>query len=458
MIATTGIDPVGIRRLMQVPLTSHIRSLNRTHRGLLAIVFLAAVLRLGWVLYAQTLPGSDFAQYDLLAQRLAEGKGYVDEFGEPTAFYAIGWPFFLSVIYRIFGHSLIAAGLINALMGVGAVILVYAISRYLLNRRTALIATSLVAINPTLILYSSTHGTESLFVLEILLVTWLVMRALKGQRTMELVLIGILTGFAILTRPVAVCVPLGAGVAFYALDRRDFLRVSLKVLIIVVITAAVVIPWIARNTLTVSTTTLQTSGGVNLWIGNNPQATGGLMPPPAIPGLSAGARPGAGPDATEAEANSAYTSAAIDSLLANPVRAITLIPSKMFQLWAGHRHAVTHSTRKSKRTIPSVVLESLPILTQAYLVLLLVLVLVAFGMKHSRNLWVMGPGIMLTATFVFWNAFHMMSFGSGRYHVPLEPFLAMFAASAISAVLLTNGVFIRLARVRGRVISSTKRG
>lgn len=178
MIATTGIDPVGIRRLMQVPLTSHIRSLNRTHRGLLAIVFLAAVLRLGWVLYAQTLPGSDFAQYDLLAQRLAEGKGYVDEFGEPTAFYAIGWPFFLSVIYRIFGHSLIAAGLINALMGVGAVILVYAISRYLLNRRTALIATSLVAINPTLILYSSTHGTESLFVLEILLVTWLVMRAL----------------------------------------------------------------------------------------------------------------------------------------------------------------------------------------------------------------------------------------------------------------------------------------
>jgi len=47
---------------------------------------------------------------------------------------------------------------------------------------------------------------------------------------------------------------------------------------------------------------------------------------------------------------------------------------------------------------------------------------------------------MLTAIFVFWNAFHMISFGSGRYHVPLEPFLAIIAASAISAVLLANGL------------------
>ena len=442
---------------MQVPLISHLRSLNRLQRGLLAIVFLAGVLRFGWVLYVQTLPGSDFAQYDLLAQRLAEGKGYVDEFGEPTAFYAIGWPFFLSVIYRIFGHSLIIAGLINALMGVGAVILVYGISRQLLDRRTVLIATLLVAINPTLILYSSALATESLFVFEILLLTWLIMRVLAGQHTMELVLIRILTGLAILTRPVAVCVPLGAVVAFYIVNRRDFRRNSSKILIIGVVSVVIVTPWIVRNTVAVGATTLQTSGGVNLWIGNNPQAPGGLMPPPAVFGLSAGLRPGAGPDATEAEANSAYTSAAIDSLLADPVRAVTLIPRKLFELWAGHRHAVTHSTRKSKRAIPGVVLGSLPVLTQTYLGLLLMLVIVAFGMKHSRNLWVMGPGIMLTAIFALWNVFHMMSFGSGRFHVPLEPFLAMFAASAISAVLFTNGVHISLARVRGRTTSSLMR-
>jgi len=137
-------------------LTSYFSSLTTTHRSLLAIVLIAGVLRIGWVVYAQTLPGSDFAQYDQLAWRLAEGKGYVDEFGEPTAFYAIGWPFFLSLVYRVFGHSLVAAGVVNALLGVGAVILTYAIARHLLDRPVALIAAALVAINPTLILYSST--------------------------------------------------------------------------------------------------------------------------------------------------------------------------------------------------------------------------------------------------------------------------------------------------------------
>ena len=425
-------------------MTSYFSSLTTTHRNLLAIVLIAGVLRIGWVVYAQTLPGSDFAQYDQLAWRLAEGKGYVDEFGEPTAFYAIGWPFFLSLVYRVFGHSLVAAGVLNALLGVGAVILTYAIARHLLDRPVALIAAALVAINPTLTLYSSTHGTESLFVFEILLLTWLILRILASHHALELVLVEILTGFAVLTRPVGMCVPLGGVVAVYLFNRHhfrlDFRRNTAKVVVVIAVAVVIVTPWIVRNTVAVDATTLQTSGGVTLWIGNNPQATGGLMPPPAIPGLNAAANPGAGPNSTEAEANSAYRSAAIDAFLADPVRAVTLFPRKLFELWGGHRHAVTHSTRKSDRAISGIVLNVLPILTQAYLVLLLLLVVAAYGMKRSRNRWVAGPGIMLTAIFVFWNAFHMISFGSGRYHVPMEPFLAIIAASAISAVLLANGL------------------
>ena len=102
------------------------------------IIFCALVLRVGWVIYAQTVPGSDFYQYDLLAQRLANGQGYVDEFGEPTAFYAIGWPFSLSVIYRIFGYSLIVPQLINALLSVGSVGLTYKLSIFVLNSRSFL--------------------------------------------------------------------------------------------------------------------------------------------------------------------------------------------------------------------------------------------------------------------------------------------------------------------------------
>ena len=420
---------------------SFVQQISTVHRLLLAVIALAAVLRIGWVLYAQTIPGSDFQQYDLLAQRLANGQGYVDEFGEPSAFYAIGWPFFLSIVYRIFGYSLIAAQLVNALMAVGSVALVFVISRYLLNDRFALLAALLVAINPTLVLYSSAHGTESLFIFQLLLISWLLMRSIKSPTAFGLILIGILTGLAVLVRPVAICVPLGAFAADYFMNRRDIRNSLKKAIIIVGVSIVIVAPWVVRNSVAVGATTLQTSSGVTLWIGHNPDATGGLMPPPLIDGLSAGgARPGAGENTSEAEANSAYTSAAIRSVLNNPLRTVTLIPSKMFELWAGHRHAVSHSTRHNYRGIPDYVIKFLPLLTQAYLVLLLGIVLIAYGLKNSRRLLLTGAGLGLTGTMFFWNAYHALNFGSGRYHVPMEPFLAIMAASAISAIILKSRV------------------
>ena len=418
---------------------SFVQQISTVHRLLLAVIALAAVLRIGWVLYAQTIPGSDFHQYDLLAQRLANGQGYVDEFGEPSAFYAIGWPFFLSIVYRIFGYSLIAAQLVNALMAVGSVALVFVISRYLLNDRFALLAALLVAINPTLVLYSSAHGTESLFIFQLLLISWLLMRSIKSPTAFGLILIGILTGLAVLVRPVAICVPLGAFAADYFMNRRDIRNSLKKALIIVGITIVIVSPWIVRNSMVVGSTTLQTSSGVVLWIGHNPDATGGLMPPPLIEGVGApGARPGAGENITEAEANSVYTSAAIKSVLDNPLRTVTLIPRKMFELWAGHRHAVNHSTRHNDRGIPDSIINFLPFLTQIYLVLLISLVLIAYGMKISRRLWLTRAGLSLAGALFFWNAYHALNFGSGRYHVPMEPFLAIMAASAISALLFAN--------------------
>jgi hypothetical protein len=416
--------------------SSYIHRISTIHRLLLAVIALAAVLRIGWVLYAQTIPGSDFHQYDLLAQRLANGEGYVDEFGEPSAFYAIGWPFFLSIVYRIFGYSLIIAQLVNALMAVASVALVFVISRHLLRAQIALIAALLVAINPTLVLYSSTHGTESLFILQLLIISWLLIRSSKSPTVLSLVLIGILTGLAVLVRPVAICVPLGAFAAYYFMDRHDTRNSLKKALIIVGVSIVIVAPWVARNTVVVGATTLQTSSGLTLWIGHNPDATGGLMPPPLVEGLGAQkATPGAGDNTSEAEANSAYTSAAIESILDNPIRTLSLVPNRIFELWGGHRHAVNHSTRQSDREIPDSIIKFLPLLTQGHLVLLLGMVIVAYGLKNTRKLWLTGVGVSLTSTLFFWNAYHALSIGSGRYHVPMEPFLAIMAATAISALL-----------------------
>ena len=416
---------------------------SKVTRVFTLIIFCALVLRVGWVIYAQTVPSSDFHQYDLLAQRLADDQGYVDDFGEPTALYAIGWPFFLSVIYRIFGYSLIVPQLINAMLSVGSVILTYKLATFVLGSRRALIATALMAINPAMILYSSTHGTESLFTFQILLIAWLILRFLHhDQSNKHLIMIGILTGLAVLVRPVAICVPIGAFGAFYIFNRDDFRHNLIKILIVLGALALIISPWILRNILVVGSPTLQTSSGAVLWISHNPQATGAFMDPPQAPGLTGrfNSIPGAGSNMTEAEMNSAFTAAAIDSIIDNPSRLFTLVPNKMFELWAGHRHAVIHSTRKADRSIPDFVMIILPVITQCYLVSLLFVVTMSYVLKRSRALWIGGLGrigglgIIFTGIFLMWNLYHAINFGSGRYHVPLEPFLAVIAASGLSTL------------------------
>lgn len=169
-------------------------------------------------------------------------------------------------------------------MGVGVVILTYLIARHLLDRRTALIAALIVALNPALILYTGTLGSESLFVFQLLLVTWLAIRVIAGRSSTGLLLIGVLTGIAIPARPIAISVPFIAFGAYYMVNRRDLGRTTINFAVVLVISALIVTPWIARNARAIGSPTLQSSSGLNMWIGHGPQATGGRMDAPPVPG------------------------------------------------------------------------------------------------------------------------------------------------------------------------------
>ena len=153
-----------------------------------------------------------------------------------------------------------------------------------MDRRTALIAALIVALNPTLILYSGTLGSESLFVYQLLLITWLAIRVIEGRSSTDLLLIEELTGFAILARPIAISVPFIAFGAHYMVNRRDLRRTTINFAVVLVISALIVSPWIARNARAMGLPTLQSSSGLNMWIGHGPQATGGWMDAPPVPG------------------------------------------------------------------------------------------------------------------------------------------------------------------------------
>ena len=85
-------------------------------RWLIGLGLVSFVPRLLTALLVSTIPVSDFAWFDERAAELAAGIGF-QENGIPTAFWPPGYPFVLSLIYRLFGHSWLAGMLFNAVLG-----------------------------------------------------------------------------------------------------------------------------------------------------------------------------------------------------------------------------------------------------------------------------------------------------------------------------------------------------
>ena len=101
---------------------------------LAAIVVGALAVRVVWVLAMQVPLFADPYNHDILAQRIVSGEGYVNADGDPTAFWPVGYPAFLALVYLVFGHSITAGGVANALIGAVSAALAYALSRQSLSR------------------------------------------------------------------------------------------------------------------------------------------------------------------------------------------------------------------------------------------------------------------------------------------------------------------------------------
>ncbi|MEA4971008.1 MAG: glycosyltransferase family 39 protein [Candidatus Pelethousia sp.] len=137
-------------------------------RGLLIAVLLltSAILRI-WVIRALPIvPSSDYQTYYQVAELLAKGglassgyAGYIAQFP-----HVIGYPFVLSLLFRLTGPSLQAGLCLNLAACLCSVILVYRIARALGGRGTGIVALLAAAFWPSQILYGAILGSEPVFV------------------------------------------------------------------------------------------------------------------------------------------------------------------------------------------------------------------------------------------------------------------------------------------------------
>lgn len=426
----------------------------RARAMLAAILLVAFVVRLVYVLQSRASPFFAEPQMDALyhtewARAFAAGR----EFQPGPFFRAPLYPWFLGTCFKLFGASFLAPRIVQACIGTLGVGLTYLVGARAFDRRVGLLA-ALFAAGYWVLVYFD--GELLLPVLEVpldLAAIWLSLRVSSDPRPSTAALAGLAWGASAIVRPnVLLFAPI---VALWTLwlawrarrtarareivagARVPSARMPSAFVPSVFVPGAFVIglflpilPITAYNAFVGGDAVLISSqGGVNLWIGSNPQSDGSSA---IVPGTRADwwggyydaihqAETAAGRSLKPSEVSSWYTRKAIDFVLHDPLAAARQFLWKLRLFWTDFELGNNVDERFfAYRYGP--ILRALPLGFAA----LAPLALIGFALCTRRAvrdlpLWGFVPVYTLSVV-----AFFVCS----RFRVPVLPVLMVFAAYA----------------------------
>ena len=238
-------------------------------------------LRLWIAIEIPSRPISDFAEYFKTAESLLKTGRYEIAPGHPNGNHPPAYPLLLTVPLRIAppGEGLFAAKCLNAGLSALTVLLGATLARRFWGPAAGLWTAGWIAFFPRALLSSDLLASENLFTP--LLLLFLLLCAISwtsGRRPLLAASIGLVVGALALTRSVAYLLPVVWVLG--ALAARRPLRIwAAELLLLLAVQHAVMLPWAMRNARTFGRFTfLNNVGGMGLFIGNNPNATGRWYP------------------------------------------------------------------------------------------------------------------------------------------------------------------------------------
>lgn len=153
--------------------------------GVVLILLLGTVLRLSAIERFPVLPSSDYATYYQVAALLAEGRLAGSGFAGYVAAYphVFGFPWLLSLLFRITGPTWSGGLLLNVCFSMLAVFFAYRAARLLGGRLCGFLALGLGALWPSQILYSAILASEPAFTAALMLAFWLFVYLMRYPQT-----------------------------------------------------------------------------------------------------------------------------------------------------------------------------------------------------------------------------------------------------------------------------------
>jgi hypothetical protein len=384
-------------------LTAHSRQVA------LAAVGLSLLLAGGYaVLLGGRLRYSDEQVYLELTQSLASGNGFA--FGpDATAYRPPGYPFLLLPVHLLTGGSVFAMRLVGVLCLAGAVWF-----GYLLARRTTPLAGALAAV-VTAVYPLFVYTANALYpqIPALLLLLMMVEFGLRARdRWPWAIWAGLAGGFLTITVP-----SFAPTLILLALFMGWKARKAIAVLIV----AAAVIPglWCVRNAVVMRAfIPVSTNNGVNLLLGNNPDATGSSGTSVDVAAYENQAK---AQKLDEVQIDHFYSAQAVDWITAHPGQAAGLYAAKV-----AHNFAYS-DTLKTEGQGASDLLAAFAYYPILALALLRVLLWRRFPLHRVDKLmaWTIVVNVLLLAVF----------FTRIRFRVPLDSLTIVLAVSTVAVWL-----------------------
>lgn len=246
-----------------------------------AVFLFALVLRAIVARWLAPEPAWDGVLYERGGQAIGRGMGYVTYMfvqrssdTVPTAFYPVGYPAFLGLVYRLFGESRAALHGSGVAVSALSVALAHRVAHRVRPGIPALVAALFAAALPGSVLFAASAMTEPLFGALLALASWALARDPRGPSTPWLVIAGVSLSLATFVRPQALLV--APVLALLSAPEGHPMRARVRAAVIVTAcTILPVLPWTARNCAKIDGCALvSTNGGSNLAIGAVPRANG----------------------------------------------------------------------------------------------------------------------------------------------------------------------------------------
>jgi hypothetical protein len=388
----------------------------------------------GWVLFAgfalailglsyasgSTFDYGDEREYAELARNLASGNGYVLQ-GQHTAFRPPAWVLILAPAAAI-GASNQVLSLIPAICLIIAALLAARLGSSILGYPWGLLVGFAVLLYP-LNVYTATTLYPQTFTLALLMWLWVLMAKLNTSSDLPM-LLALLSGVACAAMTLAAPTMIFSSVAVLA---WLWFRSQHRLRFLVVAGLGFVLPilaWTIRNLVSLgSAVIISTSGGLNLLLGNNPNATpsSGIRADISAYGAHADAL-----GMTEIARDRFYTRSALEWIHDNPARAAELYLGKLANYFSAYNEPATSGQGSTIKLL---------VAWTAFAVVV-VLVVVRILLARRGDLPLTAPETFMLFLFIMNGPFMAIFFTRTRFRQPLDSILVVEAALAVSALLI----------------------